>query len=76
MEAMAEMAHGANLSFRIDQGSLPVPAVVERFSLAFGFDPIRMISSGALVVTLPQGVVEQARAELQGIAPLYPCRRG
>nr|WP_321501550.1 AIR synthase-related protein [uncultured Dethiosulfovibrio sp.] len=72
LEAMAEMAHGANLSFRIDQGSLPVPAVVERFSLAFGFDPIRMISSGALVVTLPQGVVEQARAELQGIAPLYP----
>jgi len=31
----------------------PVPEVVQRFANAFTFDPLKMISSGTLVATLP-----------------------
>jgi hydrogenase maturation factor len=31
---------------------LPIPSVVLRFAKAFQFDPLRMISSGTLTVTL------------------------
>ncbi|MCF4152277.1 AIR synthase-related protein [Dethiosulfovibrio sp. F2B] len=72
LEAMCEMAQGAGMSFRIDGDALPISETVDRFSRAFDFDPMRMISSGALVVTLPGEAVERAGAELESIAPLYP----
>ncbi len=72
LEALMEMARGSGTSFRIERERLPVSPVVASFAEAFDFDPMRMISSGALVVTLPEEKVELAMSELAGIAPLYP----
>jgi len=43
---------------------LPFPSVVLRFARAFQFDPLRMISSGTLAVTLPPDQIDAVSADL------------
>ena len=43
---------------------IPVPLIAERFSKAFQFDPLKMISSGTLVATVPPSKLERARQAL------------
>ncbi|HPJ26437.1 MAG TPA: AIR synthase-related protein, partial [Synergistaceae bacterium] len=72
LEAFLEMAWGAKKSFRIQEEQLPSLPVVANFARAFDFDPLRMISSGALVVTLPEEKVTEASRAIAPWAPLYP----
>ena len=53
LETLLEIAACSGVSLKIDECSIPVPPVVRRFAQAFGFDPLRMISSGTLAATLP-----------------------
>ncbi len=61
VEALLEMAEASGKAFRVDCSALPVPPVVRRFAEAFAFDPLRMISSGTLVLTLPEEKLPRAR---------------
>jgi hydrogenase expression/formation protein HypE len=66
LETLLEMASLSEVGIRIDQEKIPMPAVGVRFAEAFGFDPLRMISSGTLVAAVSQqklGVVGEALVE-------------
>lgn len=53
LETLLEIAHLSGVGMEIDESRLPVPPVVTRFAQAFQFDPLGMISSGTLAVTVP-----------------------
>ena len=66
-ETLLEIAHLSGVGIKVDGSRLPVPSVVCRFAQAFQFDPLKMISSGALAATVPPEQVEdvsQALTEL------------
>ncbi len=75
LEAFLEMAWGAKACFRIQKDELPLLPVVRNFARAFDFDPLRMISSGALAVTLPLEKVAEASRAIAPWASLYPVGR-
>jgi hydrogenase expression/formation protein HypE len=67
LETLLEMARLSDLRIEIDAGLVPERSVVTRFATAFRFDPLRMISSGTLVATVPPGksrYVEQLLEDL------------
>ncbi len=53
METTMEIARLSGLSMEIDVDLVPSRPIVERFAQAFSFDPLKMISSGSLVCTMP-----------------------
>jgi hydrogenase expression/formation protein HypE len=53
LETFLEIGSCSGTCMDVVASALPVPAVVKRFAEAFGFDPLKMISSGSLAVTLP-----------------------
>jgi len=65
LEALLEIAHLSKAGIEIDAGTLPVPPIVERFAEAFEFDPLKMISSGTLAVTVPPERVDEVRVALE-----------
>ena len=65
METLLEIAHLSGVGIEVDGSQLPIPPVVSRFARAFQFDPLRMISSGTLAVTVPPDRVEDASRALE-----------
>jgi len=65
METLLEIALLSNVGIEVAQERMPIPAIVERFAKAFDFDPLRMISSGTLAVTIPATHVEEAARRLR-----------
>jgi len=65
LETLLEIAHCSQVSMQVDRDQIPIPDVVRRFSTAFQFDPLKMISSGTLVATLPPQDVEKAKRSLR-----------
>lgn len=65
LETLLEIAHLSGASIEIDAARLPVPPVVARFAEAFAFDPLRMISSGTLAVTVPPDRLAAVRESLE-----------
>ncbi len=53
LETLLEIAALSKKAITIDVDRLPIGPVVERFAQAFEFDPLKMISSGTLAVTVP-----------------------
>jgi hydrogenase expression/formation protein HypE len=53
METTMEIARLSGASLTIDADLVPSRIIVERFAQAFSFDPLKMISSGSLVCTMP-----------------------
>jgi len=49
----------------VEFARLPIPAIVSRFARAFRFDPLRMISSGTLAVTVPSERTEDVSHTLE-----------
>jgi hydrogenase maturation factor len=54
LETLLEMASLSEVAVEVDAGLLPIPPVVSRFAQAFRFDPLWMISSGTLAVSVPE----------------------
>ncbi len=54
LETLLEIAYVSDVMIEVDSALLPVPDTVSRFSEAFEFDPLQMISSGTLAVTVPE----------------------
>jgi len=65
LEALLEIAYRSQVGIEIDVSQLPTRPVVSRFSQAFQFDPLRMISSGTLVATMPPGRAEDVQRGLE-----------
>jgi len=53
LETLLEIAALSKKALTIDADCLPIDPVVRRFAQAFEFDPLKMISSGTLAVTIP-----------------------
>lgn len=71
LETLLEIARLSKVGLEIDDAKLPVPDVVRRFARAFKFDPLRMISSGTLAVTMPPDRVDDACGALDGLGVAY-----
>jgi len=65
METLLEIARLSEAGIQINSSDLLISDVVTRFSKMFKFDPLKMISSGSLVATLPPGRVEAAGNNLK-----------
>jgi hydrogenase expression/formation protein HypE len=68
LETLLEIASLSDMAIEVDAGLLPIPPVVARFAEAFQFDPLLMISSGTLAVTVPAGRVAEVSRVLQEMA--------
>jgi hydrogenase expression/formation protein HypE len=64
LETLLEIALLSNVGIEVEFARLPIPPIVTRFAQAFRFDPLRMISSGTLAVTVPPECVEGVRRAL------------
>jgi len=67
LETLLEIAALSKRAINIDAGRLPIDPVVERFAHAFEFDPLKMISSGTLAVTVPPEKEAAVSTALDGI---------
>jgi hydrogenase expression/formation protein HypE len=65
LETLLEIAHLSNVGIELEFDRLPIPSIVSRFAQAFQFDPLRMISSGTLAVTVPPARVTQVSTALK-----------
>jgi len=64
LETLLEMAKLSNVGMEVDANHIPILPVVSRFSQMFLFEPLKMISSGTLVATIPTEYVIEARRSL------------
>jgi len=64
METLLEIAYLSGAGIELDGSQLLIPPVVSRFARSFRFDPLRMISSGTLAVTVPPDRVEEVSRAL------------
>jgi hydrogenase expression/formation protein HypE len=64
LETLVEITRLSEVGMQVDFARIPVPPIVLRFAEAFQFDPLKMISSGTLVATIPPGQVNSASLSL------------
>ncbi|MGC9356674.1 MAG: AIR synthase family protein [Anaerolineae bacterium] len=67
LETLLEIADLSRVGIDIIFDKLPIPSIVARFAAAFAFDPLRMISSGTLAVTVPPGHLEDVMVALDEV---------
>ncbi len=65
LETLLEIAYLSEVGVEVESARLPIPAIVSRFAQAFRFDPLRMISSGTLAVTVPPERTEDVSHTLE-----------
>lgn len=63
--AAYELAEAAGLGFVIREGTVPVEPVTRELARVLGFDPLILISSGALMLTVPP---DKSRTLLEALA--------
>jgi hydrogenase expression/formation protein HypE len=65
LETLLEIAHLSEVGIEVEFSRLPMPSVVSRFAQVFQFDPLQMISSGTLAVTVLSERVMQVSMALE-----------
>ncbi len=65
LETLLEIARLSAVGIEVTYSRLPIPPIVSRFSQAFQYDLLQMISSGTLAVTVPPERVVQVSAALE-----------
>ncbi len=73
LETLLEIAQLSEVGIEVAFDRLPIPPIVSRFAEAFHFDPLRMISSGTLAVTVPPERVADVRAGLEEVGTPFAC---
>jgi hydrogenase expression/formation protein HypE len=68
LETLLEIAFLSKVGIEVEFSMLPIPPIVRRFAKVFRFDPLRMISSGTLAVTVSPERVEDVTTELEELA--------
>ncbi|MGC9468323.1 MAG: AIR synthase family protein [Anaerolineae bacterium] len=71
LETLLEIALLSDVGIEVVYDRLPVPPSVSRFAEAFQFDPLRMISSGTLAVTVPSHQIDAVSAALDALNVPY-----
>jgi len=71
LETLLEMSFLSNTSLEIDGSQIPISDVVKRFARAFQFEPLKMISSGTLVATVPAERLKDASQSLNELGSTY-----
>ncbi len=71
LETLLEIAHLSEVGIEIESSRLPIPPIVSRFAEAFEFEPLRMISSGTLAVTVPSERVEDVSRALEQLGTAF-----
>jgi len=71
LETLLEISLLSGVCIQVDTAQLPIPPIVKRFAEAFQFDPLRMISSGTLAVTIAPAQLAGACAALDEIGIVY-----
>jgi hydrogenase expression/formation protein HypE len=71
LETLLEIAYLSEVGIEIEFSRLPIPSIVSRFARAFQFDPLRMISSGTLVVTVPPERTEDVSYALEKLGTAF-----
>jgi len=71
LETLLEVAKLSGVEIQVDASRIPILPVVSRFAKAFQFDPLKMISSGTLVATIPLEHVEAIRKSLDDGGIIY-----
>jgi hydrogenase maturation factor len=64
LETLLEIAQRSEVGLQVGASHIPIHPVVSRFAQAFQFEPLKMISSGTLVATIPPERVESASQSL------------
>ncbi len=64
LETLLEIALLSKVGISIDASRVPILPIVARFSGAFQFDPLKMISSGTLAATVPPDKMSQVTDSL------------
>jgi len=66
--ALVEVAMAAKATLRVDPTRIPVPPPLQEMAKAIAIDPLKLISSGALIAALPRDKLPRAReiAEARG----------
>lgn len=62
-----ELAEASGLGLRIDQAAIPVHPVTRKICAALGIDPLRLISSGVMLMAHPEGMALCEKLCAQGI---------
>lgn len=65
LETLLEIAYLSQVGIEVEFPRLAIPPIVSRFAQAFQFDPLRMISSGTLAVTVPPERTEDVSQALE-----------
>jgi len=65
LETLLEISNCSKIGMDIDYEKIPIPDIANRFSKAFKFDPLKMISSGTLVATVPPSQLADARQAME-----------
>jgi hydrogenase maturation factor len=63
--ALQEVLRTARRAAEIDDGAVPVHPITAKVASFLGFDPLRLISSGALLAVLPPECADEAMASLR-----------
>lgn len=62
-----EMASAAGCGMRLDPAAIPVHPVTQKICAALGLDPLRLLSSGAMLIACPNGEKLANELRVQGI---------
>jgi hydrogenase maturation factor len=65
LETLLEISRLSGVGLDIAYENIPITDIANRFSKAFQFDPLKMISSGTLVATVPPSKLVGARQALE-----------
>lgn len=67
LETLLELAALSEVGITVEFSQILMPSVGVRFAEAFGFDPLRMISSGTLVAAVPPESLDAAGERLREV---------
>ena len=70
--ALLELAAAANVGFQVDQKLIPVLPECREISDALSIDPMGLISSGSLIITLPEDDARRLVLKYQNLG-IYAC---
>jgi hydrogenase expression/formation protein HypE len=71
LETLLEVAYLSSVGIEVTTSLIPIRPVVARFAQAFKFDPLRMISSGTLVATIPEQKIKGAAQAMKLLGVPY-----
>jgi len=64
---LAEIAYASGVSIVVDRGAVLTRPEIETLCRAFGIDPLKTLSSGVLLVTVPPSQLDTALNRLRGL---------